>query len=820
MQQSKKLSRQHWLRFGLALMTILMVSGLSIVYLGTTLHPVRAQQNYPMGINAADVQDYSPAFMFTDVIKQCRGWGIVSTPYSTPVPVDAQGWPTTDAANICITLDSSFNVSGTYHLSFNGQATIKAYDGSGGNFTVANQSYNSSTNTTTATITLPTGDSSLWLAFTNTKRTASSATNTGVTNVKCIRPGYPADGSQPFTTQFLQSFAPFQLFRTMDLTATNNSSVVNWSDRTPPGSGTRFNGVSWEDIIQLANITGKDIWLNIPAQATDNYVTQLATLLKNSLNSGRHVYVEYSNEVWNYGFSQATYNQNQAVQDASLAWDGVTDQYQLATRRVGKRIVQISNLFKNVWGAAAINTTIRPVLAWQFGNDWGFQQQLDTINHLYGTPNQFIYGLAVAPYISEGDGYGVSQDTSSVDAIVNGLFADSTHNLPIMQGDVSLAHQNGLKALTYEGGTSTSGSDNLSNRIDANRDPRMTSLLTQDIGTNWFATAGGDFYTYYNDFSSYTQYGEWGLSETVFNQNTSKWQAIYQITGIGAGSTPTPTPTSTPTTTPTPTPTTTPTTTTSYEAEASVNTLANGAQVVACSYCSGGERVGYLGNSSTLQFNAISASQAGSATVTIYYVNGGTNLTGQMSVNGGASTAVNFPSTGNWNTLGTVTVTVNLQAGNNNTIKFSNPSGYLPDFDRLTVTTSSTAQTTTSYEAEASVNTLANGAQVVACSYCSGGERVGYLGNSSTLQFNAISASQAGSATVTIYYVNGGTNLTGQMSVNGGASTAVNFPSTGNWNTLGTVTVTVNLQAGNNNTIKFSNPSGYLPDFDRLTVTI
>ena len=46
----------------------------------------------------------------------------------------------------------------------------------------------------------------------------------------------------------------------------------------------------------------------------DDYVTNLAKVLYNKLNPNLHVYVEYSNEVWNYGFSQASWALNQAVQ--------------------------------------------------------------------------------------------------------------------------------------------------------------------------------------------------------------------------------------------------------------------------------------------------------------------------------------------------------------------------------------------------------------------------------------------------------------------------------------------------------------------------
>ncbi|WP_168735464.1 DUF4832 domain-containing protein [Cohnella fermenti] len=127
--------------------------------------------------------------------------------------------------------------------------------------------------------------------------------------------------------------------------------------------------------------------------------------------------------------------------------------------------------------------------------------------------------------------------------------------------------------------------------------------------------------------------------------------------------------------------------------------------------------------------------------------------------------------------------------------------------------------TVASYEAEASGNTLAGGAATSACSTCSGGSKVGYVGNNAgTLQFNGVSASAAGTYTLTISYLNGDAARSAQMSVNGGAATAISFPNTGGWSTVGTVETSVQLNAGNN-TIKWSNTGGWAPDFDRIQLS-
>jgi hypothetical protein len=252
----------------------------------------------------------------------------------------------------------------------------------------------------------------------------------------------------------------------------------------------------------------------------------------------------------------------------------------------------------------------------------------------------------------------------------------------------------------------------------------------------------------------------------------------------------------------------------SYEAEAATNTLSGGARVLSCSGCSGGSTVGYVGNGGVLTFNDISANATGAYALTIAYASGEDRYA-NMSVNGGAGSLLRFASTGSFTTVGKLTVTVNLNAGNN-TIAFSNTSGWGPDFDRITLPP---RLNLTFYEAEASSNTIAGGASISTCTGCSGGKKVGYVGSGGTLTINGVNASSAGTHTLIIYYLDSDAGRTANLSINGGSATALNFSGTnnGDWNTVYTYSVTVNLNAGNN-TIAFANSAAYAPDFDRIGI--
>jgi alpha-L-fucosidase len=130
---------------------------------------------------------------------------------------------------------------------------------------------------------------------------------------------------------------------------------------------------------------------------------------------------------------------------------------------------------------------------------------------------------------------------------------------------------------------------------------------------------------------------------------------------------------------------------------------------------------------------------------------------------------------------------------------------------------SSTTQPTT-YQAEASGNTLSGAAAVATCSACSGGAKVRFIGNNSSNYeiVNNVNVTTAGTHQLTITYEVSGTR-TFDLSVNGGATIAVDCTGT-DFNSPATTTVNVTLNAGNN-TIKFFNNSAYAPDLDAVTVS-
>ncbi|KAM3150430.1 hypothetical protein ABEW05_009229 [Botrytis cinerea] len=132
--------------------------------------------------------------------------------------------------------------------------------------------------------------------------------------------------------------------------------------------------------------------------------------------------------------------------------------------------------------------------------------------------------------------------------------------------------------------------------------------------------------------------------------------------------------------------------------------------------------------------------------------------------------------------------------------------------------------TETTPEAEASTNTLANGAITLTCSGCSGGVQVGYIGGPSpggTLTMNGVSSSVATTTSIRIHHTNGDSVQRYANVVVNGVSNILAFLPTADGNTPGTSVLTTALKSGTTNVIQFqSYNSGWAPNIDRIMVPV
>lgn len=108
------------------------------------------------------------------------------------------------------------------------------------------------------------------------------------------------------------------------------------------------NGVSLEVQVGLANLLGVDLWYTIPHLMNDAGVTSIATYIKANLQ--RSVWVEYSNEVWNFIFVQTLYAANRGL---GLGFPNANAEREFGW--YGLRVRQAMELWTTAWGGASAN---------------------------------------------------------------------------------------------------------------------------------------------------------------------------------------------------------------------------------------------------------------------------------------------------------------------------------------------------------------------------------------------------------------------------------------------------------------------------------
>jgi hypothetical protein len=230
-----------------------------------------------------------------------------------------------------------------------------------------------------------------------------------------------------FTPQLVSAMGTFTAIRFQYVA----NQQRDWSERTPPTyfnqrSGTvslpkygigdpNSNEASWEHKIMLANESGADVNLSIPVPASgetaadvNSYVYKLAQLVRFGsdangnpysapqanpvyppLNPNLRVYLELGNELWNFAsvFYTDWQNLNEMTEvdiaannanwaalnydNLALTVDGSGNYNNMPTWRLRKalqRTMQISDIFRHVWGNDAINNQVRALYQWQYDN--------------------------------------------------------------------------------------------------------------------------------------------------------------------------------------------------------------------------------------------------------------------------------------------------------------------------------------------------------------------------------------------------------------------------------------------------------------------
>ena len=344
-----------------------------------------------------------------------------------------------------------------------------------------------------------------------------------------------------FNPTFLGLLQNFRLLRAMQWLEIDDAGglLVNWSQRPLPTDGGwgGGNGVPLEVVVQLCNAVGADCWVNVPHTASDDYITQMATLAHANLGASQKVYIEYSNEVWNTAYPQHGYAAWQAQAMWPTSSNGWSSWY-------GMRVAQTCDIWKSAWGADAGRVVCVmgafvdiPDFATQALNCplWTGAGNAPCANHGIGA-------VAIAPYFHIQTANALTASTQSG---LSSMFSSMTGGALPTIANMETAYKTALAPyhlpfIAYEAGqtlegfpTYHDGSAMVNLYIAANRDPRMATVYTNFL--NQWKANGGETVVIYADIYAPNQYGEWGALESVLDSVNPlsnappKWQAIQNF---------------------------------------------------------------------------------------------------------------------------------------------------------------------------------------------------------------------------------------------------------------------------------------------------
>ena len=487
---------------------------------------VRANANSPLGTNLDGITDWSTDFPFVDALKRSREW--ISSPVSTwedhrPIPLDERGNPRALArgqrARSLIWWEVTQYPAGDYVVLYDGVGTL-SYDPQGelvhkapgrevvhldpkkGFFSLLIESIKPSDPLRNVHVLMPGGvcDNDP-VRYCDDKLPCSGAP---------CRSFEQDHESQIFHPKFLERLQKFSVVRFMDWMRTNDSKEKKWADRPLPTDARFRDGAPVETMVALANRLSQSPWFNIPHAADDDYVRRFATYVRDHLRSDLKAYVEYSNEVWNGIFPQASYVQAQGKKLGlgKSDWDA---QYRYHARRS----TEVMKIWEGVFKGQ--EQRLVRVLGTQVANEGVAEGLLS-----FEDAAQHVDVLAVAPYF--GGEYASPEEEKRWEKATVTEVIDDIHKrtLPLcntfIKRHAEIAAKYKLELVAYEGGESFAGIAGTENNAKLNklldavgRDPRMKQVYL-DYLEGW-KNNGGKLFVHFTDVFAPGKYGRWGALE-------------------------------------------------------------------------------------------------------------------------------------------------------------------------------------------------------------------------------------------------------------------------------------------------------------------
>ncbi|WP_422032653.1 hypothetical protein [Roseovarius sp.] len=554
---------------------------IALVFAGAPALSQSGARDFPLAMNLSEINDWSTGQPFIDVFKTARRWighkpgqwgGVEFDELEERGLLDAQGWPTSvphDLGSIGTLIltdlpDDADIYAGRYVLSFEGEGIVEV----GG--AASNVRY---------------GDGQVAFDFQpgtgrmvliKIQRSDPMKTGDYIRNITVVREEHQeafASGAI-FNPLWLDHMQGFAALRFMDWMHTNNSDQQDWANRPKPDdfSYTRH-GAPAEIMIALANELGADPWFCMPHLSDENYQRRFAEMVEARLDPGLKAYVEYSNEVWNWQFTQAEWAEARAQERWGQRYKG-QDYY-------GMKTAQMAEIWADVFADARnrLVTVIATQTGWlgleraildaplwvaegnepphtfadayaitgYFGSYLGRDEMRDiTLAKIAESSEaaeaearqQGLTGEALAAHVAA---HRFDKATDwAVDALTNSLqYGDEFDGLDraadtFFTYQAEVAREYGLDLIVYEGGThlvgvgAQVGDDTLTAFFTHfNYTPEIATLY-RTLFEKWAEVSDGPF-ALFNDVGVPVKWGSWGHLRHLGDAENPRWQVVDEF---------------------------------------------------------------------------------------------------------------------------------------------------------------------------------------------------------------------------------------------------------------------------------------------------
>ena len=312
------------------------------------------------------------------------------------------------------------------------------------------------------------------------------------------------------------------------------SRALEWSDRVTVSHRSMLTeGVALEYMIALANQVGAAPWFCVHHLASDDYVRQMAILVRDTLRPDVNVFVEHSNEVWNVLFPQGQYARRRGMELGLHQTGGSSnDCAHFASEDVcaniryhTKRSLEIFAIFIEVFGVASRHARLRFVLATHTGFA-SAAYHTEQLTYLDAHQTVDLFGVTAYMAPDSVDGSFVQYSATQIHGIVEGAAPTLAERL---RGIADVAGAHGVGLCVYEGGPALvedgvigggqPTGDVTEGLIAANRHPGMGGVLDvvfnalEASGSGVLANASRPFMYFTGPTGTYSRYGSWGMQE-------------------------------------------------------------------------------------------------------------------------------------------------------------------------------------------------------------------------------------------------------------------------------------------------------------------